>query len=164
VRGRWIPPLHGIALWPLSAIFLPLTALAIVLGARRRPRAYLAAVFAAMWLLSACVFQGLMPQVNDVCSARLVGRDIARRVQAGDAVATFRVQRGILNFYAESEIPEVTAVELPEYLGQPRHAVVMAEKEFGRQRAGLGNANQVLAGYYVVDRRYVIVGKPSEPP
>lgn len=155
-----IPAAAGLRLWPLTAVCLPVAALGIAFSWSGRVRALVITLAAGMWLFSACVFQLVIPQVNDIASARLIGQDIAGRLRKGEAVATFRVQRGILNFYANAILPDLTPEQLPTFLETPRHAVVMVEKELKRQPA-LQQQVDVLATYYIVDRRYMVVARRS---
>ena len=152
-----IPMAASLPLWPLAALFLPVTILGVVLSWSGRPKALVVTLVAGMWLFSAYAFQVLVPRVNDLCSARSIGKDIAGRLENGGSVASLHVQRGILDFYAEAVIPDVSDAELATYLEAPRHFVVLSEKEF-RRRPWLGQRFSTLAGYYIVDRRYLIVG------
>jgi len=152
--------LDGIPFWPLPVALLPVGALGVFFSLKRRPKQMLLTFIIGMWLFSAFVFQILMPDVGPRCSARKIGRDIAGRLNNGHSVATFRVYKGILNFYAETLLPSLDLTEVNQYLAMPNHDIVMPEKYWSRYRDMIDPSVEVLAEYAIVAKNYVILDKP----
>lgn len=88
----------------ISLIFLG-TAGAFVWLKKVRPLAV--TLFLAPLLLSWTMFIHIAPQVNDFYSPRFLGEEIRQFCRQGYEIGSFRVTRGILNFYAGAEIREL---------------------------------------------------------
>jgi 4-amino-4-deoxy-L-arabinose transferase-like glycosyltransferase len=141
----------------LAAIFLPLCAAGIVLGLMKKMRWILVLLFAGMWLFSTVAMLILVPQVNDLVSARQIGKTIARYTDQGKEVATFRVRRGILNFYADRILPELAAGDLKSYFTESNRVLIMKQNEYKRQRNRFGQEVRIVSQCEISNEHYVIL-------
>jgi len=153
------PVVNKINLWPLAFIFLPLLILGIGLMILRRKKALLLVLFGGMWFFSTYAFQVIIPKLNPAFSARKMGEKIVQYRTEGAMVATFRVLKGILNFYAEQLIPEISQDELYSYLDQTNRVLILKENEFRKQALDQQLEMQILSRDEIANEKYLKIKK-----
>lgn len=164
LAALWIPMFKNVPVWPFPVILLPMAGLGVYLSLKQRFKPVLLALIIGMWLFSCGVFQMVMPNFNDVFSAKGIGEAIAARLARKNTVATFHVRRGILNFYASAILPSLSLDELNGYLSAPDHQVILPRKYLNRYRDRIDPEAKDLAEYTVAGTKYLIMGKKAASP
>ena len=145
---------------PLAWIFIPLTMVGLYFAWTRRVKSTFVVLVLGMYLFSAYMFQAVMVQINPYFSGRAIGNEISQFVREGNKISQFRVRRGILNFYAETIIPELGIDDVKGYFSGPDKLLILKESEYNKQ-GELLNRTQVLSHYEIANEKYVIIGNKN---
>jgi len=151
------PEFTLLPLAPLGWLFAGLLVCGLVFCGLRKVREVLFLLFAGLWLFSCYAFQVVAPKANHLCSARQIARAMTSLAESGHEVATSGVQRGILNFYAQKIIPELSRDEVRDYLDKPGSVIVLPEKHYRHLVEQATGAYRILGTYFIVDTRYHLV-------
>ncbi|MFH0809133.1 MAG: glycosyltransferase family 39 protein [Pseudomonadota bacterium] len=157
---------------PVAGLLVLLGAVVVVLALRGKTQAMLWATLAGACVVSWGVFGWGASQANAYFSAREVGRGLAQARQAGYEPAAVDVARGTISFYADAEVRNLSADEVPAALDAPgRLALVVREKRLsripprvlGRLRLAARYAQLEMDGYRLYleaegDGAYLVMG------
>jgi 4-amino-4-deoxy-L-arabinose transferase-like glycosyltransferase len=155
--ARYFPSMQETHFGLLSVIFLPLFAGGIVLSLVKKARWLFVLLLAGMWLFSSVAMLDLVPQINDLVSARQIGESIVQYTNQGNLIATFQVRRGILNFYADQIIPELNAVDLASYFTESNRVLIMKENEYKKQMDQFSQDIRIVSQYEISNEHYVVL-------
>ncbi len=142
----------------LAWVFIPLTLVAVWFAWKQKIKHTFVLLFLGMYIFSFYLFQVMIPQLNSYFSAREIGAEIAQHEQEGYTVSIFRVRRGILNFYAETYLPEKELSDLDGFFETPNQLLIMKKSEYKKQQKLLADTH-VLSNYEIANEKYVIIGK-----
>lgn len=143
-------------LWPFAFIFIPLTVYAVYLSMKRRMKGLMGLMIAGAWIFSACAFLYVLPQTNYLLSSRAIGNKIAECLQKGWTVSTYRIQWGILNFYAGAIIPEMDDAEYQTYKPTPKQVLIVEERRLSEPPLS-GKEVMIISRYEISYRKYVLI-------
>lgn len=162
VAGNF-PVVDQLTVWPFAVIFLPLTAIGLWLSLSRHIRAAVGVTVTGVWLFSAFAFLAVLPNADHLLSARAIGYEIAEFKENGWEVAIYRVRRGILNFYADTLLPELDDTAFQTWLETPKRALIMDDDWLERPPLAGNDEITVVALHEIANQKFVIVTaeKPS---
>jgi len=156
------PVVYQLNLQSLSLIFILFMIAGIASSIARKPKILFVVLFLGMWVFSIYTFQFIAPQINQAFSARHIGQQILKYEENGYWVKTFRVRRGIFNFYAEKIIPEIELVDLDSYFENPNQILIIKNKEFKKRLSHETDNISVLNRYNISNENYVILCRKKE--
>jgi 4-amino-4-deoxy-L-arabinose transferase-like glycosyltransferase len=140
----------------LAIVFIPAFVVGIVMSLMKKGKGLFLLLFVGMWFFSGITMLYLVPQVNNLVSGRQIGMEIAKYTHQGKRVATFKIRRGIFNFYANQKIPALTIGDLPDYFKGSKDVLILKEHEMNRQKGELGQDIQIISRYEISNEHYVV--------
>jgi hypothetical protein len=118
---------------------------------RRKRRSFLILLLVAAGFLSWYAHLSFTPSLNSHFSPRKIGEKITHYSQKGYQVATFRITRGILNFYANQNLLELKSKDLYEFLNSSQKRILILKTRDFRRRFQASASHHII----VLDRFFL---------
>ncbi len=149
--------------WPLAWIFIPWILLGFILLFLKKTKLFFGYLILGMWIFSTYAFQGIVPQTNEIMSARSIGYDIKSFTEQGYEAGVYNVRRGILNFYADTRMTEIPGGVLFNWFDSPNRIMLTRKRYYNQHAKALGDSVSVFKWYNISNQDYVLLYKKSHP-
>jgi len=143
----------------MAYIFIPLTILSIILSIMKKCRVHFITLFIGMWFFVLIGSQVIVPQLDPLFSGRKIGNEVKKYIEQGNSVATYKVRRGIFNFYANSKFTELQKDDLINYLENPDNVLIAKENDFRKKGHIFGDGVDALSRHEIANEKYVVLRK-----
>ena len=110
-----------------------------------------------MVMISYLVFFSIIPQIDSTLSAQKIGEKAGACLESGMTVSTFRVRRGIFNFYANGILGEIGEETLPDYFQEDKKTLIMQKKHYEKYRDILKGATTPIYEQEIANHDYVLI-------
>lgn len=158
IVARFYPVAKNYNVWPYAFIFFPLLVIGAIFIFQHSFRKYFITVMTGMWLFSAYTMFSVAPKVNPAFSGRQIGTDIIELSSEGYEIATFRVRRGILNFYANCLLKEIQLNDLDAFFDDDTPKVlILKTNEFRKQKYRFPDEVKQIHNYELANEKYLII-------
>ncbi len=143
---------------PLLIAFIPVLVLAFIFTMKRNLRYFLVLTVSAMFLFSSFSFGYAASRIDNYFSSRILSQKITELSEKGFVVTSLNVTRGILNFYADIYIKEMTYEKLKTLLSSREKVLcVIKEHELKRITKDISQQIHVVGEYDLSFEKYLLI-------
>ncbi len=156
------PVVKNLNIMPLTYIFLPIFIITIVLSILHRTKLVLLTLFLGIWILSIYGFLVIAPKLNDAFSGRQIGHEIVQFEKEGYDISTFKVRRGIFNFYAERLIAEITKEDIQKLINQPNQLLITKRNVYKKHLTEHHEQLKIISEHNIANEHYLIIANRKD--
>jgi 4-amino-4-deoxy-L-arabinose transferase-like glycosyltransferase len=161
--SRIFPTVEIRGLFFISLFSFVLGLSGVLLLIYKRHKAFLLFLFVGMFVFSTLSSAFFVPKINTLYSPREIGQKIKFFSERGYQIGTFKITRGIFNFYAGCILSELKSEELGSFFNISRKRLLVIKKhDFRKQSLFLKNKYKILQDFFLNNEKYYFVTKEGD--